>query len=244
MKAVAKFLVAFDKAAMSKFGKLDFNGTFLEVATRFTPAEYSVEIAYIVDIPPHVRDYKKQLNREKSDVPFKKGDKVLVMYDVYIRGRYPELSKTDQSRKIAKGHDLDPEKVDSDVYFAEWSEVMARFEGEELVAAPGRVLVHRPKFERNIQTMSDKTGVTFADISGTVVTESGIVAPQIAIPDADLFKSPFWGEVAYDTEDYKKGDLIFISGGMFTPLTYNDLLAVHTDSVMAKKITEKTNQLC
>jgi len=226
MKAVAKFLVAFEKEDMSKFGKFKFLDTFLEVATNYSPAEYSVEVAFIVGTP------------KKHNSFFKKGDKVLVMYDVFIRGRYPQLSKGEIMRKIASSNDLNNPEADNDVYWCEQSEVMARFEGDELVAAPGRVLLNRPKRQEERQVF-DHWALPFADISGTVAIEGGtIVAPQIAIPDCDLIKRPFWAEVAYDTETYKKGELVFCSGGMFTPLTYGDLLAAHEDSIMAKKINQ------
>lgn len=123
MKAISKHLVRFDKRAIECFDNVGHSG--LKAVTKWHPAEYSPEIAYIVDSPNPF---------------FHLGDMAIVSYDVFIRGKYPELNNNvPEPTRI----------VHDDVYYTYDHELRGKIVGDTIVSAPGFVFIEGPRENRS-----------------------------------------------------------------------------------------------
>lgn len=209
MTPIKKYWVQFRKEDAKDWNKVRFaNGTEIEIITDYNPAEYTCEIGVLVGVP----------QKEKF---FKKGDTVLLHYDVFTRGKYQHLAK-EEIRTFAK---QETEGFLPDIYFCEYSEILGKIEGDKLVSPPERTLV-KPLVD-----------------SAPPITSSILHLPDTALvskKDA-LIKSPYWGEVVSTTrDDLQPGDTVFCTPANFVPMYYKtrdpyNLLCVYNDSIMLKR---------
>lgn len=123
MRAINKHLVRFEPKAVDCFDNVGQSG--IKAVTNWHPAEYSPEIAYIVDSPNPF---------------FISGDMAIVSYDVFIRGKYPELNNNvPEPTRI----------VYDDVYYAFDHELRGKIVDGKIIPAPGFIFIEGPKESRS-----------------------------------------------------------------------------------------------
>lgn len=235
-QGLAKTLIVFDKAAVENYNKFSVKDEFerqinIEINTDFNPAEYSPEIGVVVSTR------NKFLNV---------GDTVLILYDVFIRGKTKVGKETDeQTRQIEPG---------SEIHYVYDREIPAKIENyntpeEKIIPLPGNVVIkayepEKVKAENRSIILALPLSVTqyahelvSSDMSMEELTKE-IDAVYEDAPRNPRFRSDYWAEVVAapdDDEQIKIAKEVFCKAGMFLPFNYKNLSVIEYDDILLTK---------
>lgn len=192
-----RHIVYFDKNLVENYDKVYLgNGHKLILTIGNSRAEYSVEEAYI---------------HNSCEKFFEDGDRVLISYDVFRLGKYPELAKGEEKRVV--GFD----ENGNELYWARPNQVVAKFKDGKWVPKEGWVLVKAPE-----PVKEEKVGL--------------IIIPH-AVKSVERQKNKeHWSEVVYSNSDVvKEKSIVLIARFQYLPFDSIGLLAVQEDNLLAVK---------
>lgn len=201
-----RHILKFDKEAVETYDKhFMSNGSALVMTTgKENPAEYAPEIAYILN---------------SFDPFFKEGDKVLVMYDCFIRGKHPELAQWEEKRIIGQ-------QDGEDVYWAYKNEVVAKFEiidGEETI-------IPKPGYVSTTDAFLEKP-MTHQKI-GSLYVPASVLHDELE----QRKKKPYWTTVVGSGIAYIPcGTDIMVPPISYIPFKYKDLHFFSEENILLKK---------
>lgn len=200
-----RHIVWFDKETIEGFDKHDLgNGQKLQLIITNSRAEYSPEVGFI---------------HNSCEPFFDKGDKVLVLYDVFRLGKYPDLAKGEQVRTVGK------DENGNDLYWARAKEVVAKWVGGDeghWQPKPEWVLVEAP--DKKKEAEEKKVGLI-------IIPQS--VAANLA---EEKRKKQHWAKVRFsNSECVSENNVVLIAKWQFIPFDTVGMLAVHEDNLLAIK---------
>lgn len=221
--AAKKHLIRFDRKATEHFNHVAFGDGTLEIVSKFNPSEYSVEVGVV---------------HSSFDSFLKRGDIVLLHYDIFIRGLYPELTNWEPRRCV--GEVIDVSHLDRRVFWASDHEVFAKLvpaeSGPIQVEMGGQKLnceiLVRPSYPQPIEIVE---GPSVNEVRSVVRSESSSII-TVEFRD-ELYNNA--GRTARLTKPYYAkilsgqyiGKTAFINPAAFIECKQLNVYVVYTDAI-------------
>lgn len=177
------------------------------------PADHNVELGHVVAARPNSF--------------FKKGDRVLIHYDVFIRGKFQHLQKGEAEKTIGDGiyhaHDGTTSTYNSHQVFAKW-------ENDGWVPAPGSILIKgQAKKEESVSS----GGIIIPADRDYTLLHDGASGEDVERMEVNPWSKVFIAEVLYSNmEGVVAGDRIHVSPYGYVPINTGNMAFVQEDNVL------------